>query len=168
MHDVQTSVAERADHHPLDLRSLSPNGTLSSLAPISLLISHSHYSHRIIVSGSLPHTNASTHLHTNTLCRVVTHFISPHHEASTSTSIYVLLMAVALIAPFVTARGSSTALTVSQHPHLHLLEKSSLSPEVKRGEDYDRATKSYGGELEGCIHGKSEEPCERVKSLVRE
>jgi hypothetical protein len=49
------------------------------------------------------------------------------------------------------------------------LEKSSLSPEVKRGEDCDRATKSYGGssKLED-VFGKSEEPCERVKSLVRE
>jgi Reverse transcriptase (RNA-dependent DNA polymerase) len=83
MHDVQTSVAERADHHPchgptLALPKLHALISRSHLAPISLLISRSHYSHRIIVSGSLPHTNASTHLHTNTLCRVVSHFISPH------------------------------------------------------------------------------------------
>ena len=41
-----------------------------------------------------------------------------------------------------------------------VLEKSSLSPEVKRGEDCDRATKSYGG--------SSRMYSGRVKSLVRE
>src|SRR5271156_5143636 len=78
----------------MDLSSHSPKGTLapislsrslpsrSHLAPISLLISRSHYSHRIIISGSLPHTNASTHLHiyTPTPCVELCH-TSYHHTS---------------------------------------------------------------------------------------